>query len=199
MTMEQERPATWWHGCNGFICRHSSLDSFTVKLEWGTKKKWSQPFKQLEWSQLKRLENLFVHIYLFREGFWNIFSCYSLGCPATYYFVNQAGISVRSYCLCLLSAGIAGVYHQTWPICGRFFCKFLFFFFFNLLHTHTHTPTCMPEKGIRSQDRWLWATMWLLGIELRTSGRADSVLNHWAISPAPAHSLKLFIFCNLQR
>jgi hypothetical protein len=25
--------------------------------------------------------------------------------------------------------------------------------------------------------------MWLLGIELRTSGRADSALNHWAISP----------------
>jgi hypothetical protein len=27
--------------------------------------------------------------------------------------------------------------------------------------------------------------MWLLGIELRTSGRAVSALNHWAISPAP--------------
>jgi hypothetical protein len=25
--------------------------------------------------------------------------------------------------------------------------------------------------------------MWLLGFELRTSGRADSALNHWAISP----------------
>jgi hypothetical protein len=32
-------------------------------------------------------------------------------------------------------------------------------------------------------DGW-WATMWLLGIELRTSGRAVGVLNHWAISPA---------------
>jgi hypothetical protein len=28
------------------------------------------------------------------------------------------------------------------------------------------------EEGIRSHYRWLWATMWLLGIELRTSGRA---------------------------
>jgi hypothetical protein len=27
--------------------------------------------------------------------------------------------------------------------------------------------------------------MWLLGIELRTSGREDSALNHRAISPAP--------------
>ena len=31
-----------------------------------------------------------------------------------------------------------------------------------------------PEEGIRSCYRWLWATMWLLGFELRTSGRAVS-------------------------
>jgi len=30
--------------------------------------------------------------------------------------------------------------------------------------------------------------MWLLGIELRTSGRAVGALNHWAISPAPHFS-----------
>jgi hypothetical protein len=36
----------------------------------------------------------------------------------------------------------------------------------------------------RSHYRWLWATMWLLGIELRTSGRAVSALNRQAISPA---------------
>ena len=40
------------------------------------------------------------------------------------------------------------------------------------------------EEGIGSHYRWLWATMWLLGVELRTSGRAVSALNHWAISPA---------------
>ena len=45
--------------------------------------------------------------------------------------------------------------------------------------------TCMPEEGIRSRYRWLWATIWVLGIELRTSGRAASALNRWAISPAP--------------
>jgi len=44
--------------------------------------------------------------------------------------------------------------------------------------------TCMPEEGIRSLYRWLWATVWLLGIELRTSGRAVSALNRWTISPA---------------
>jgi hypothetical protein len=44
-----------------------------------------------------------------------------------------------------------------------------------------------PEGGIRSHYRWLWATMWLLGFELRTSRRAVGVgaLNCWAISPAP--------------
>ena len=41
----------------------------------------------------------------------------------------------------------------------------------------------IPEEGIRSQYRWLWATMWVLGFELRTSGRAASALNHWAFSP----------------
>jgi hypothetical protein len=48
-----------------------------------------------------------------------------------------------------------------------------------------------PEEGIRSHCRWLWAIMWLLEIELRTSERAISALNLWAISPAPINkSLK---------
>jgi hypothetical protein len=34
------------------------------------------------------------------------------------------------------------------------------------------------ELGIRSHYRWMRATMWLLGIELRFSGRAVSALNH---------------------
>jgi hypothetical protein len=42
--------------------------------------------------------------------------------------------------------------------------------------------TCEPEEGIRSHHRWLWATMWLLGFELRTSGRSVGALNRWAIS-----------------
>jgi hypothetical protein len=32
--------------------------------------------------------------------------------------------------------------------------------------------------------RWLWATMRLLGFELRTFRKAVSALTHWAISPA---------------
>jgi hypothetical protein len=44
---------------------------------------------------------------------------------------------------------------------------------------------CILEESSRSQYRWLWATMWLLGIQCRTSGSADSALNLWATSPAP--------------
>jgi hypothetical protein len=33
-------------------------------------------------------------------------------------------------------------------------------------------PSDTPEKGSGFHYRWLWATMWLLEIELRTSGRA---------------------------
>ena len=47
-----------------------------------------------------------------------------------------------------------------------------------------------PEEGTRSYYRWLWATMWLLGIELGTSRRV-SVLNRWAIS---AVRLRAFIY-----
>ena len=41
-----------------------------------------------------------------------------------------------------------------------------------------------PEEGIRSDHRWLWDTMWLLGIEPRTSGGAAGAPNHWAIPSA---------------
>jgi len=65
----------------------------------------------------------------------------------------------------------------------------LFFFFFLKIYLLYITTLLLssdtPEEGIRSHYRWLWATMWLLGIELRTSGRAVGALNHWAISPAP--------------
>ena len=40
------------------------------------------------------------------------------------------------------------------------------------------------QKGASNHIRWLWATMWLLGFELRTTGRTVSALRCWAISPA---------------
>jgi hypothetical protein len=61
----------------------------------------------------------------------------------------------------------------------------LFFkIYFLFIWVHCSCLQTHNRRGIRSHCRWLWATMWLLGIELRTSGRAVSALNHWAISPA---------------
>jgi hypothetical protein len=60
---------------------------------------------------------------------------------------------------------------------------FLAFFFFNYF-VYEYISSDTPEESIRSHYRWLWTTMWLLGIEFRTSGRAVSALNFWVISPA---------------
>jgi hypothetical protein len=49
---------------------------------------------------------------------------------------------------------------------------FIYFMYVSTLSLSSDTP----EEGIRSHYRWLWATMRLLGIELRTSGREQSVL-----------------------
>jgi hypothetical protein len=50
------------------------------------------------------------------------------------------------------------------------------------------------EKCIRSHYRSLWATMWLLGFEVRTSGRAVRALNCWAISPTCVSGFMLRFF-----
>jgi hypothetical protein len=63
----------------------------------------------------------------------------------------------------------------------QFFKRFLFIIMISTLLLSSDTP----EEGVRSHYKWLWATIWLLGFELRTFGRAVSVLTRWAISPAP--------------
>jgi hypothetical protein len=63
--------------------------------------------------------------------------------------------------------------------------SFLFLRFSNLFYMSTlMLSSDTPEEHMGSHYRWLWVTMWLVGIELRTSGRAVSALNHWVISPA---------------
>jgi hypothetical protein len=44
-------------------------------------------------------------------------------------------------------------------------------------------PSDTPEEGIRSHYRWLWATMWLLGTEFRTSGRAVFLTTEPCLQP----------------
>ena len=61
-----------------------------------------------------------------------------------------------------------------WPFDKYFIC---FKIYLLILECSTCTYTCMPEEGIGSHYRWFRATMWLLGIELRTSGKATSALN----------------------
>ena len=73
-------------------------------------------------------------------------------------------------------------------VCFFLYFLFLFCFFYIYLlciQYSVYMYACRPEEGTRSHYRWLWATMWLLGIELRTFGRAGNALNLWAISPAP--------------
>ena len=43
---------------------------------------------------------------------------------------------------------------------------------------------CKTEEGSRPHYRWLWASMLLVGIELKTFGGTGNALKHWAISPA---------------
>ena len=59
--------------------------------------------------------------------------------------------------------------------------SFLSFYLF-IVYTVFYLHVCLHAR--RGHYRWLWATMWLLGIELRTFGRAGNALNRWAISPA---------------
>jgi hypothetical protein len=71
---------------------------------------------------------------------------------------------------------------------------FIYFLFIYLVYMSTLSLSSdTPEEGIRSHYRWLWATMWVLGIEMRSSGRTVSALKHWAISPAP----QILIFYHL--
>jgi hypothetical protein len=77
------------------------------------------------------------------------------------------------------------VSHLHWNSCFVLFCfcklaSLLPSFHVNTLLLSSDTR----EEGIRYHYRWLWATMWLLGFELRTFGRAVSALILWAISPA---------------
>ena len=56
----------------------------------------------------------------------------------------------------------------------KLFTLFIFFkdLFIFIVYKYTELSSDTPEEGVRSHYGWLWATMWLLGFELRTFGRA---------------------------
>jgi hypothetical protein len=84
----------------------------------------------------------------------------------------------KSACLCLPSARIIGMCHHCLA-----FLPFLKNLFCYVCTLSLSLDTLLEGIG-DAHYRWLWATMWLLGIELRTCGRTVSALNCWDISPA---------------
>lgn len=79
---------------------------------------------------------------------------------------------------------------------------FFFYHFMSVLHKMYVCAWCpqKPEESVISPGtnwsfRWLWVTLWTLGIKPETSGGAASVLKHWATAPAPrTHPLMSFVF-----
>ena len=67
------------------------------------------------------------------------------------------------------------------------------------MHTVFCLQMCLPEEGTRSHCRCSWATIWLLEIEFRTSRRAASYLNLWAISPTPSLNSRFRVRTFLQK
>lgn len=78
--------------------------------------------------------------------------------------------------------------------CASFYI-YLFLFYYKSVCIHE----CMYSKYVPNATRrhrghqfpwnwnckWLWATMWILGIKPRSSAKATCAINHWAIGPGP--------------
>jgi hypothetical protein len=68
---------------------------------------------------------------------------------------------------------------------SNYFFKKIYLFIFMYMSIQSKSSNTL-EEGTGYYYRWLWATMWVLRIGLRTSGRPVSVLNCWAISLVPS-------------
>jgi hypothetical protein len=74
------------------------------------------------------------------------------------------------------------VRHHAQPF--FFFLKNYFILFYFILFYFIYMSTLLLSSDTPEEEIG-WYHRWLLGIELRTSGRAVSALNLRAISPAP--------------
>ena len=104
----------------------------------------------------------------------------SSGCPGTH-SVDQAGLELRNLPASASQELGLKVCATTPGKCTC--CLFSFFPFLKDLFIRKYT-VAVPEESVRPHYGWLWATMWVLGFELRTFGRAVSAFICWAISPA---------------
>jgi len=83
---------------------------------------------------------------------------------------------------------------------GRSMCYqglvFLKIYLFNVWKLYLHMHLHAREGSDPFINSWLWATMWLLGIEPRPTERAASSLNWEPSSPAPvtSYSWSCFVF-----
>ena len=76
-----------------------------------------------------------------------------------------------------------------WKFLDVFF-KMLFILILCVCCLHVWAPhTCLARSGGQSLwnwcYRWVWAAMWVLGTEPRSSGRAASALKQWASLQCP--------------
>jgi len=85
--------------------------------------------------------------------------------------------------------------HRSFPPFFKYVFKLFFYFSYSFVFC-LHVCQCegIGSSGTEINHRQLSADMWVLGIELRTSGGAGSAFNYWAISPAP--SLPLTHLCS---
>ena len=100
----------------------------------------------------------------------------------------------------VVSVHLPRFFISTNPCLYFSFLKKRFIYLLCMQHSD-YMYVCRLEEGTRSHYRWLWATTWWLGIELKTSGRASSALNLWVIFPAlfVFSLLRLFLFLGLEQ
>lgn len=69
--------------------------------------------------------------------------------------------------------------------------------FMSVYYTHAWYPW-KPEKEYHIpwywSYRWMWVTMWVLGIEPKPSGRQPVLINLWTLFPAPNFFLRVIHF-----
>ena len=113
------------------------------------------------------------------------------------------GLSMKlSTCFSCRCVGVSPILyafsHHYFPLRLHLFFRFIYLVFTHVLLARMYVCTCTvcawypcrSEEGVRSSGTGF--TMWRLGIEPGSSGRAASALNQWATFLAPDLVLKLF-------